>query len=501
MLQVARPSISAMTDLHTLFQRAAHEAADFRASLGERPVQAPADQAGMRRRLAVPLPEAPRDPGEVVEQLISAAQPGLMATPGSRYFGFVIGGALPAASAADILAVGWDQCAFNGHLAPAAAAAEEVAGSWLKDLLGLPASAGVGFVTGAQGANTVGLAAARHHLLREAGWDVERRGLAGAPRLRVLAGAERHATIDRSLRLLGLGSDVLEEVAVDAQGAIDTDDLRRVLAVGPRGQARQTGEAHPRGQVQPTGESQPAQAAPSVLCLQAGNVNTGAVDDLRTACTIAREHGAWVHVDGAFGLWAAASPSLSHLVDGVELADSWGCDGHKWLNVPYDSGLAFCSRPDVQTAAMSYTASYLTGSGAAPGAADYTAESSRRARGFAVWAALQELGRQGIADLVDRCCEHARRFADALAAAGLEVVSNVVLNQVLVGFGGEGTEADRRTDAVIARIQRDGTCWMGGTTWRGRRLMRIAVSNHLTTAADIDVSVDAVLRAVRSLDD
>lgn len=466
-----------MTDLHALFGRAAQEASDFRASLDVRPVQAPADQAEVRSRLAVPLPESSRDPGEVVEHLISAARPGLMGTPGPRYFGFVIGGALPAASAADILAVGWDQCAFNGHLAPAAAAAEEVAGGWLKDLLGIPASAGVGFVTGAQAANTVGLAAARHHLMRELGWDVERRGLAGAPRIRVLAGAERHATIDRSLRLLGLGSDALEEVAVDAQGAIDTDDLRRVLSNGP------TGEDHP-----------------SVVCLQAGNVNTGAVDDLRTACAIAREHGAWVHVDGAFGLWAAASPSLRHLVDGVELADSWGCDGHKWLNVPYDSGFAFCSRPNVQTAAMSYTASYLTGSGAGPGAADYTAESSRRARGFAVWAALQELGRQGVADLVDRCSAHARRFADALTTAGLEVVNDVVLNQVLVGFGGEGSEADRRTDAVITRIQQDGTCWMGGTTWRGRRLMRIAVSNHLTTSADIDASVEAVLRAVHSLD-
>lgn len=464
-----------MTDLHALFQRAAQEAADFRAALSERPVQAPIDQAGMTERLGVPLPAAPREPGEVIDQLIGAVQPGLMSTPGPRYFGFVIGGALPAASAADMLAVGWDQCAFNGHLAPAAAAAEQVAGGWLKDLLGLPTSAGVGFVTGAQGANTVGLASARHHLLREAGWDVERSGLAGAPRLRVLAGAERHATIDRSLRLLGLGSDSLEEVAVDDQGAIDTDDLARVLADGG-------------GAAQPT-----------VICLQAGNVNTGAVDDLRAACQIGREYGAWVHVDGAFGLWAGASPMRRHLVDGVHLADSWGCDGHKWLNVPYDSGFAFCSRPDVQTAAMSYTASYLTGSGTVPGAADYTAESSRRARGFAVWAALQELGRAGIADLIDRCCEHARRFADALTEAGLEVVNDVVLNQVLVGFGGEGEQADERTDAVIARIQQDGTAWMGGTTWRGRRLMRIAVSNHLTTTEDIDISIEAVLRAARGL--
>lgn len=295
--------------------------------------------------------------------------------------------------------------------------------------------------------------------------------------MRVLAGSERHATIDRSLRLLGLGSDLVEEVVVARNGAMDVRDLARVLESGP------TGREHP-----------------TVVCLQAGNVNTGAVDPLREATTLAHRHGAWVHVDGAFGLWAAASPTTRHLVDGVELADSWGCDGHKWLNVPYDSGFAFCSRPEVQSAAMSYTASYLTGSGTQAGAADFTAESSRRARGFAVWAALQELGRQGVADLVDHCCALARRFADGLTDAGLEVLNDVVLNQVLVGFGGEGAEADRRTEAVIAGVQRDGTCWMGGTTWRGRRLMRIAVSNHTTREEDVDASVAAVLRAVADLD-
>lgn len=462
-----------MADLTALFTTAAQEAARFRTALETRPVQAPADQAESLRRLDVTLPHAPRDPAEVVEQLIDAANPGLMSTPGPRYFGFVIGGALPAASAADMLAVGWDQCAFNGSLSPAAAAAEQAAGGWLKDLLGMPSGAGVGFVTGAQGANTVGLASARHHLLREAGWDLEAKGLWGAPRMRVIAGMERHATIDRSLRLLGLGTDSLEEVGVDGQGAMDVADLARVLRSAPADRDH-----------------------PTVVCLQAGNVNTGAVDPLRAATELAHEHAAWVHVDGAFGLWAGASPSLRHLVDGVELADSWGCDGHKWLNIPYDSGFAFCSRPEVQTAAMSYTASYLTGSGAAPGAADFTAESSRRARGFAVWAGLQELGRQGVADLVDTCCRHAQRFADRLEAAGLDIVNDVVLNQVLVGFGGSGAEADATTDAVIARVQQDGTCWMGGTTWRGRRLMRIAVSNHLTTTADVDASVAAVLRAV-----
>jgi len=372
----------------------------------------------------------------------------------------VIGGALPAATAADMLAAGWDQCAFNPVLAPAATAAEESAGAWLKELLGIPATASVGFVTGAQAANTVGLAAARHHVLAEAGWDVEKHGLLGAPRIRVVAGEERHATVDRSLRLIGLGSDIVEPVRATDQGAIDVAHLAEVLAA--------------------------AEPGPTIVCLQAGNVNTGAIDDLRGACEVAHRHGAWVHVDGAFGLWAAASPRLRHLVDGVELADSWGCDGHKWLNVPYDSAFAFTSRPDVHAAALSYTASYLVGSGTAMAISDFTAESSRRARGFAVWAALRELGRDGVADLVDRCCALARRFADQLRAAGVEVVNDVVLNQVLVGFDD--------TDAIVAAIQRDGTCWMGGTTWHGRRLMRISVSNYATTEADVDRSVEAILR-------
>jgi glutamate/tyrosine decarboxylase-like PLP-dependent enzyme len=449
--------------LSNLLVRAAEQAAAYRASLADRPVAATADPAEVRAAFGGRMPAGPTAPEKVLEELLAAAEGGLVATAGPRFFGFVIGGALASATAADVLAAGWDQCAFNAVLAPAASAAEESAGGWLKELLGIPASASVGFVTGAQAANTVGLAAARHHVLAEAGWDVERKGLHGAPRVRVIAGEERHATVDRSLRLLGFGSDVVEPVRADANGAIDVDDLARVLAAGPSG--------------------------PTVVCLQAGNVNTGACDDLRAACDLVHRHGGWAHVDGAFGLWAAASPSTLPLVDGVELADSWSCDGHKWLNVPYDSAFAFCSRPDVHVAAMSYTASYLTGSGTVPGASDYTAESSRRARGFAVWAALRELGRDGVADLVERCCRLARRFADGLAEAGVEVVNDVVLNQVLVGFGD-----DARTDEVIDAIQRDGTCWMGGTTWRGRRLMRISVSNFATTDADVDRSVEAILR-------
>jgi glutamate/tyrosine decarboxylase-like PLP-dependent enzyme len=255
-------------------------------------------------------------------------------------------------------------------------------------------------------------------------------------------------------------------VAANANGAMDMDDLRRVLDAGPDG--------------------------PLIVCLQSGNVNTGACDDLRTATDLVRARGGWSHVDGAFGLWAGASPRTRHLVDGVDQADSWGCDAHKWLNVPYDSALVFCSRPLVHATALSYTAAYLTGSGAEPNGADFTAESSRRARGFALWAALRELGRDGVAELVDRCCALARRFADGFRAAGYEVVNDVVLNQVLVGFGD-----DSRTDAIVEAVQRDGTCWLGATTWRGRRLMRVSVSNHSTTESDVDLSLAAIIRIAK----
>jgi glutamate/tyrosine decarboxylase-like PLP-dependent enzyme len=452
-------------DLLTLFRAAADEAARYRESLGERPVVTGHSLDDVRAAFDLTLPDAGLPPDVVLSELVKAAEGGLVATAGPRFFGFVIGGALPAATAAEMLAAGWDQVGFNAATSPAATAAEEVAGTWLKDLLGLPASASVGFVTGAQAANTVGLSAARHHVLAEAGWDVETRGLLGAPRVRVVAGAERHATLDRSLRLLGLGSDVVEPVAADRNGAMDVDDLERVLAAGPPG--------------------------PTIVCLQAGNVNTGACDPLRATSEVAHARGAWVHVDGAFGLWAAASPGLQHLVDGVELADSWGCDGHKWLNLPYDSAFAFCSRPDVHATAMAYTAAYLVGpaSAAAVPRADFTAESSRRARGFAAWAGLRELGRDGVTELVDRCCALARRFAAALTDAGFEVANDVVLNQVLVSFG-----ADDRTDRVIEAVQREGTCWMGGTTWRGRRYMRVSVSNHSTTEADVDRCVETITR-------
>jgi glutamate/tyrosine decarboxylase-like PLP-dependent enzyme len=452
-----------------LLLRAAAEAAAFRDAIVDGPVTATAELADVRAAFGGPLNDAPMPPSDVLEELIAAAKGGLMATPGPRFFGFVIGGALPAATAADMLAAGWDQCAFNPVLAPAATAAEEAAGGWLNELLGIPATASVGFGTGAQSANTVGLATARHQVLAAAGWDVERDGLAGSPQLRVVASVERHATVDRSLRLLGLGNASVRPVAAGPQGAIDIDDLAKVLADEP--------------------------TVPTIVVLQTGNVNTGACDDLRAAIGLARtvEH-SWVHVDGAFGLWAAACPQTRALTDGIELADSWCTDAHKWLNVPYDCGLVFCADPSAHVAAASYSAAYLTGAGTAGSPSDYVLESSRRARGFAVWAALRELGETGVADLVARCCALARRFADGLTAGGVEIVNDVVLNQVLAVFG-----SDERTDAVIDAVQREGTCWLGGTTWRGRRLMRISVSNHSTTEDDIDRSVAAVLRLAAGL--
>ncbi len=450
-----------MSELRDLLADTAARVADYRERVAESPVF-PHD-TDIREALGE-LPGKPTPAAEVIAKLADAVEPALVATTGPRYFGFVTGGALDAATAADILATGWDQSAFNHATSPAAATVEDVAGGWLKDVLGLPSTASFGFVTGGQGANTVGLAAARHHLLARAGWDVERRGLNGAPPLKVIASEERHATIDRSLRLLGLGTDAVTPVRADAQGAIDVADLERTLD------------------------------GPAIVCLQAGNVNTGAYDDFETAIRIAHEQDAWVHVDGAFGLWAAASPAFSPLVAGVERADSWAADGHKWLNVPYDSGYAFCAHPEAHAAAMSFTAAYLTGhgDGGVRAPSDFVPESSRRARGFATWAALSELGRSGIADLIERCCALARRFAGKLAAEGITVVNDVVLNQVLVSFGED-------TDSVVEAVQRSGECWTGATTWHGRRLMRISVSGWNTTEADVDRSVAAIQAARASV--
>ena len=454
-----------MEDLREGLGRAVGRIAEYREALPAARVTPSASRAEVRRALGE-LGDAPVPLGEVLDELVATAAPGLMASAGPRYFGFVTGGSLDAALVADVMAAGWDQCAFNEAMSPAALAFEDVAGAWLKELLGLPATASVGFVTGGQAANTVGLAAARWSVLHDHGWDVGRDGLRGAPPVRVVVGAERHATIDRAVRLLGIGEASLEIVPAFADGAMDTVALADLLAG--------------------------SDVDPTIVCAQAGNVNTGACDDLAAAASAARAAGAWLHVDGAFGLWAAASPRTSALVHGIELADSWACDGHKWLNVPYDAGYAFCARPEVHATALAYTAAYLTGQvvGRELGGGDFVPESSRRARSFATWAALRSLGRSGVAELVDRCCGLARRLADGLDGVdGLDVVNDVVLNQVLVRVG----DAEL-TDRLERAIQADGTCWLGATTWRGERLLRIAVSNWSTTEADVDLVIDTIAR-------
>lgn len=459
-----------MDDLRQSLHRAADLIADYREGLPSSRVTPEKDRTQLREMMASGLPEQ-GEPADVVLKRLTEALPGLMATDGPRYFGFVVGGSLDAALLADLITTGWDQNAFNEALSPAALAFEDIAGNWLKELLSIPSTASVGFVTGAQGANTVGLTAARWRVLTDKGWDVGVDGLAGSPRVRVIIGEERHATIDRTVRLLGLGESSLVVVPALGNGAMDAGRLAEILDEDSD--------------------------APTIVCAQAGNVNTGAFDDLRTIGEISRDRNAWLHVDGAFGLWAAASPDTAHLVDGIELADSWGCDGHKWLNVPYDSGYAFCAYPDVHATAMAYTADYLTGqvAGRTFGGGDFVPESSRRARGFATWAALQSLGRSGVADLINRTCGLARRLAAGVAdVPGVEVVNAVVLNQVLIRVGNTD-----ETNRVEKFIQDEGTCWLGATTWHGDRLLRVSVSNWSTTSEDIDITIDAIARAVNAV--
>lgn len=457
-----------MDKLRPVLHQVADHISDYRDGLKHSRVGPRATRTEIRTGLAGPVPEDGASTEEVVAELIELAGPGLMASAGPRYFGFVIGGSLDAALAADLLTSGWDQAAFNEALSPAAVAFEDVAGDWLKDLLRIPSSASVGFVTGAQAANTVGLAAGRWKVLRDHGWDVGVDGLFGAPRLRVVVGEERHATIDRSLRLLGVGEKAMAVVPARSDGSMDVSALSGILDAEP--------------------------AAPTIVVAQSGNVNTGAFDELAKVSEEAHRTGSWLHVDGAFGLWAAASPALTHLVDGLEGADSWGCDGHKWLNVPYDSGYAFCAHPDIHATAMAYTAEYLTGqvAGRELGGGDYVPESSRRARGFATWAAIRSLGRSGVVDLVERCCRLATRLTEGVTAIpNVQVVNEVVLNQVLIRVGDAAI-----TNSVEKIIQADGTVWLGGTTWRGERLLRVAVSNWSTSEEDIDRTVEAIEKAV-----
>ena len=458
--------------VRALFEETAGLAAGYLEKLPDRPVGWLADVDELRSRLGGPLPEAPTDAREVIADLAAGVEPGLVASPGGRYFGFVIGGTTPAAIAADWLTSTWDQNAGLFVCCPSSAVVEEVAGAWLGQLLGLPDGAGFGLVTGCQMAHVTALAAARHSVYARVGWDVGERGLIGAPAIRVLAGAERHITVDRALRLLGFGTGCITPIAADRQGRMVSSALREAIV---------------------------AAAGPTIVCAQAGNVNTGAFDPLDEIADIAAEAGAWLHIDGAFGLWAAASPAHRHLVAGAERADSWAVDAHKWLNVPYDSGIAFCAHPEAQRAAMGVRASYLIHAdpGGPRDALEWNPEFSRRARAFPIYAAIRALGRSGIADLIGRCCAHARRFADALdAAPHAEVLNDVVLNQVLVRFVDAAGDHDAYTDAVIEAVQNDGTCWLSGTTWQGMRAMRISVSSQTTTADDVDRSVEAILRAV-----
>jgi glutamate/tyrosine decarboxylase-like PLP-dependent enzyme len=454
-------------ELAPLLRKAAELSLAYLASLPDRRVAAQADGTAMTQRLRRALPDGPEDPMAVIERMARELDPGLVASAGPRYFGFITGGALPASIAADWLTAAWDQNAAFSVMSPAAAAAEEVAGAWMKDLLGIPADTSHGLTTGAGLANTVGVATGRHAVLAAAGWDVEARGLYGAPEIAVIVGDEAHATLLTALQYLGLGRERVTRVPTDARGAMQSAPLAEAVRA--------------------------ARERPVIVCAQAGNVNTGGVDPLSAIADAVDAHpNAWLHIDGAFGLWASAVPRLRHLVSGVERADSWSTDAHKWLNVGYDSGFVAARDPSAHRAAMAATAPYLVRSGESREPSEWVLDSSRRARGFALYAVLRSLGRSGVADLVDRCCALAVRMAERLAAApGVAILNAVNLNQVLVRF----SEDDERTRAIIARVQQGGVAWMGGTTWHGKAAMRISVSNWATSAEDIDRAAEAILRA------
>ncbi len=447
------------TNWEALLGAAADAARRYLGAMGERTVIPSAGALMGLSFLGGPLPEGPSDPQAVLALLDRNGSPAAVTSAGPRYFGFVTGGSLPAAVAASWLATAWDQNGAMPVMSPVAARLEETAGAWVLDVLGLPARAAVGFVTGATMGNFTGLAAARHAVLARQGRDVEADGLFGAPPIRVVVGEEVHVSLLKALALLGLGRNRVTRVPVDRQGRMRIDVL-------------------------------PALDEATILCLQVGNVNTGASDPVGEMIPAAHDAGAWVHVDGAFGLWLAAAPGRRSQLAGVEAADSWSTDAHKWLNVPYDSGLAIVADPARLHAAMGATAAYLQTEGGRE-AFNLVPEMSRRARGVEVWAALRSLGRAGVAGLVERTCVLAARFRDGLVGAGYEVLNEVVANQVLVTFG-------ERTPAVLGAIQADGTCWCGGTTWQGRPAMRISVSNWSTTEADVDRSLEAIIRIARA---
>ncbi len=445
-------------DRQNILMESARLANRFLDSLDERPVFPKPDALAGLAAFEEALPEEPQDPSQTLALLDGAGSPAAVASTGGRYFGFVIGGSLPAALAANWLAGAWDQNAGLQAAAPAAAKLEQVALGWLLDVLGLPPESGAGFVTGATMANFSGLAAARHAVLKQAGWDAEAQGLFGAPPVTVVVGEEVHVSLLKALSLLGFGRERVVKVPVDGQGRMRPEKL-------------------------------PTLSGPAIVCIQAGNVNTGAFDPAGEICQAAHAAGAWVHVDGAFGLWARADPSRAHLAAGLEQADSWATDAHKWLNVPYDCGLVFCRQAGALRAALTHSpAAYLTGDGPRE-PMEYTPEMSRRARGIEVWAALRTLGRQGLAEMIEQCCQHAEHFARGLSAAGYTVLNDVQLNQVLVSFG-----SAEKTQRVIQALQQDGAGWFGGTVWQGHPAMRISVSSWATTRQDVDRCLDAIKR-------
>jgi glutamate/tyrosine decarboxylase-like PLP-dependent enzyme len=451
------------TETRELMEQATERAARYLETLDARGVFPTAEAVGRLPELGGSLPAGGAEPTEVLRLLDEIGSPATVATAGPRYFGFVTGGALPATLAANWLAGAWDQCAGLDVLSPVSSALEEITARWLLELFGLPPKCGVGFVTGATMANFSALAAARNAVLERAGWDVEADGLIGAPKITVIGGDEIHISVVKALGMLGLGRNRIVRVPTDSQGRMRADLLPKI-------------------------------AGPTIVCTQAGNVNSGAFDPAKEICAVAHAAGAWVHVDGAFGLWAEAAPSRAHLVAGLVEADSWATDAHKWLNVPYDSGIAFVREDRHLKAAMCANAAYLVrGEKRDPNL--FTPEMSRRARGVEIWAALRSLGRNGLAELIERNCRMATRFAEGLKAAGHEILNDVVLNQVLVSFGSDATfSSNETTRDVIAALQAEGTCWCGGTVWHGRAAMRIAVSSWATTDEDVEQSLESMIR-------
>ena len=454
-------------DISNLLQGVQRHAAEWFASLDTRPVRAMVTAEELRTALHGPLPNEGTSPEVIACSLAQIGMTGTVASAGPRYFGFVVGGSLPAALAADWLVSAWDQNGGIYALSPLVSVIEQVTGSWLRELAGLPSTMSFGFVTGCQMANFTSLAAARHRVLSDAGWDIEANGLFGAPSIEVMVSEEAHYTIGMALRLLGLGANRVRCIPTDDQGRMRVQDLSMAVRDGN---------------------------GPCIICAQAGNVNTGAIDPLHEIAQVAKHRNAWLHVDGAFGLWGAASPERARLLEGVEQANSVATDGHKWLNVPYDCGIVFCADEVAHRSAMSLGAAYIVTTGGERDSHEFVPEESRRARAIPVYAALRSLGRAGLAELVERNCRQAHRLATALRAAGHEVLNDVLLNQVLVSFG-----TPEETQRTIAAIQEDGTCWCGGTVWKGRTAMRVSICNWSTTDEDVDQSIEAIMRAAANV--